>query len=218
MLAAAVLAIPDMDEAAARGEGAFPWLLRAALPHTPGVALTAGIVAAQYLCGLAAVTSASRMAYAFARDGGLPFSSRLRRVSPVHRTPAAAIWAASTAAVLFTLDTPVYSTITAVCTILLYVSYVLPCALGCVAYRRWWTEMGPWDLGRWFVPLSGVGVVYCGALIVVGMQPPNQRAAWVVGAFLAVLGMVWLGWARRHFPGPAVLQPDSTRLPAESPR
>jgi amino acid transporter len=217
MLAAAVLAIPDMDEAAARGEGAFPWLLRAALPRTIGVLLTAGIVAAQYLCGLAAVTSASRMAFAFARDGGLPFSAQLRRVSPKYRTPATAIWVSSAAAVLFTLDTPVYSTITAVCTILLYVSYVLPCALGCLAYRRTWTEMGPWDLGGWFWPLSGVGVAYCAALIVIGMQPPNQRAAWVVGAFLGVLAVVWITWARHHFPGPAVLNADLGGPPAESP-
>lgn len=208
MLAAAVLAIPDLDEAAARGEGLFPWLLTVALPRPAAIALTAGIVAAQYLCGLAAVTSASRMAFAFARDGGLPFSSRLRQVSPRFRTPAAAVWAVAAAAVLFTLETPVYSTITAVCTILLYISYVLPCALGCRAYRRRWTEMGPWDLGPWFRPLAGLGVVYCGALIVIGLQPPNDRAAWVVGGFLAVLGVVWTAGARRRFPGPALLQAE----------
>ena len=48
---------------------------------------------AQYLCGLATVTSASRMAYAFARDGGLPFSSAVRWVCPRRRSPAVAIWA-----------------------------------------------------------------------------------------------------------------------------
>ena len=83
-------------------------------------------------------------------------------------------------------------------------------------FLEWWTEMGPWDLGGWFLPLSGVGVAYCAALIVIGMQPPNERAAWVVGAFLAALGVIWFGWARRHFPGPVVLQARSGRASEEA--
>ena len=110
------------------------------LPRPLAVALIAGIVVAQYLCGLATVTSASRMAYAFARDGGLPFSPAVRWVCPRRRSPAVAIWGVSAAAVLFTLYTPVYSTITAVCTIFLYVSYVLPTALGARAHGRTWTR------------------------------------------------------------------------------
>ena len=43
------------------------------LPRALAVMFIAGIVVAQYLCGLATVTSASRMAFAFARDGGLLF-------------------------------------------------------------------------------------------------------------------------------------------------
>ena len=136
---------------------------------------------AQYLCGLATVTSASRMAYAFARDGGLPFSTAVRWVCPRRRSPAVAIWAVAAASVLFTLHTPVYSTITAVCTIFLYVSYVLPTALGAWAYGRTWTAMGPWNLGRWYRPLAVLSVAGCAALIVIGMQPPNERSAWVVG-------------------------------------
>ena len=84
-------------------------------PARLAICLTVGIVVAQYLCGLATVTSASRMAFAFARDGGLPCSAAVRRVSPAHRTPAVAIWTVAIAAVLFTVYTPVYSTITAVC-------------------------------------------------------------------------------------------------------
>ena len=53
-------------------------------------ALEAGILLAQLLCGLATVTSASRMLYAFARDGGVPFSATLRAVNPTFSTPVAA--------------------------------------------------------------------------------------------------------------------------------
>ena len=47
---------------------------RRASPAAGRRAVSSAIVLAQYLCGLATVTSASRMAFAFARDGGLPFS------------------------------------------------------------------------------------------------------------------------------------------------
>jgi amino acid transporter len=202
LLSAAVLAAPSLSGAAAQGEGAFLWIMRRVLPRAPAIALCAGIVVAQYLCGLATVTSASRMAYAFARDGGLPFSAAVRWVCPRRRSPAVAIWAVAAVSVLFTLHTPFYSTITAVCTIFLYVSYVLPAALGAWAYGRTWTAMGPWDLGRWYRPLALISVAGCAALIAIGMQPPNERSAWVVGAFAIAMAAAWFGGVRRQFPGP----------------
>jgi amino acid transporter len=202
LLTAVVLAAPSMAEAARRGEGAFLWVMGAVLPRPLAIALTAGIVLAQFLCGLATVTSASRMAYAFARDGGLPFSAAVRWVCPRRRSPAVAVWAVAGAAILFTLYTPVYSTITAVCTIFLYVSYVLPIALGARAHGRTWTMMGPWHLGPWFRPLAWVSVAGCLALIFIGMQPPNERSLWVVGGTALLLWIVWVGGERSRFPGP----------------
>jgi amino acid transporter len=204
MLAAIVLAIPKMDAGAAQGSLVFFETLRALVPAWAVALLCGSIVIAQYLCGLATVTSGSRMMYAFARDGGLPASSWLRRVCPRFQTPDIAIWTVAATAFLFTIHTPVYSTITAVCTIFLYISYVLPSALGLVAYGRSWTQMGPWHLGPWYRPLAAASVVGCLGLIVIGMQPPNDRALWVVGGCVAVLGAVWLLVARHQFTGPAV--------------
>ena len=81
MLSAIVLAIPDMDEAARQGSESFHWIVGQILPKQLWSVLALGIVIAQFFCGLATVTSASRMAYAFARDGGLPFSDHVRSVS-----------------------------------------------------------------------------------------------------------------------------------------
>ncbi len=157
MLAAVVVAVPDLDAAAAKGGDAFSFILGRVVPGPLAVALYAGIVAAQYLCGLATVTSASRMAYAFARDGGLPFSGALRRVSPRHGTPVRAIWAAALLSIAFTVYTPVYSTIAAVCTIFLYLSYVIPTALGLFAWGRTWTAMGSLEPGALVYRLAGRG-------------------------------------------------------------
>jgi amino acid transporter len=202
MLAALVLAIPDMDEAATLGENVFFGTMTGVFPGWLVLVLNGGIALAQYLCGLATVTSASRMAYAFARDGGLPCSGLLRRVHPTYRTPAIAIWVVSLGAVLFTIYSPVYSTITAVCTIFLYVSYVLPAALGLIAYRRTWTAMGPWDVGGWYRPLAVLCLLGCGGLLFIGMAPPNELAAWVVGGTSLLLAGVWFAFERRRFPGP----------------
>jgi amino acid transporter len=157
------------------------------------------------------VTSASQMAFAFARDGGLPFSHAVRWVCPKRRSPVIAIWMVAAASLLFTIHTPVYATITAVCTIFLYLSYVLPTALGAWAYGRTWTAMGPWDLGLWYRPLAVLSVAGCVVLIIVGMQPPNERSIWVVGTTALVLAAAWFGIARHRFPGPPQAALDEIR-------
>jgi amino acid transporter len=208
MLIAVIVSAPSLSETARHGEGAFRHVVVNVLPRPLSLASLAGILVAQYLCGLATVTSASRMAYAFARDGGLPCSSRVRWVCPRFQTPAIAIWAVTVAAALFTFWSPVYATITSVCTILLYISYVLPSALGFRAFGRTWITLGPWHLGRWYKPLALTSVVGCLFLIVIGMWPPNERAAWAVGGFAFLLGVGWLAGARRAFPGPPILSAE----------
>jgi amino acid transporter len=202
MLCGMVLAAPDLGEAAQQGGDAFVYILEQVLPGALAAALEAGILVAQYLCGLATVTSASRMLFAFARDGGVPFSSTLRAVNPTFRTPVAAIWTVALAAVVFTVYSPVYMTITAVCVQLLYVSYVLPTLLGLAAHGRHWRTMGPWQLGWWYRPLAVLAVVGCVGLLVLGVLPPNELALYTLAGFLTFLGVLWLVRDRRTFPGP----------------
>jgi amino acid transporter len=201
MLMAIVLAIPNMDEAAGLGEQSFFHIVREVLPGWSHAVLYAGIIAAQYLCGLATLTSASRMTYAFARDGGLPFSRILRRVSPKRRSPSAAIWATGLIATVFALAIP-YEANAAICAVFLYLSYVVPVTLGWWAYGRTWTRLGPWNVGRWYRLLAAASVLGCGLLIVIGMQPPNDIAVWIVGATLVVMPVLWFTYLRQHFAGP----------------
>lgn len=202
LLAALVLAMPDLSSGAEQGSQVIFWTLRSIVPHSLVVVLFAAISVAQYLCGLATVTSASRMTYAFARDGGLPCSRQLRQVSPTFQSPVAAIWTVALSAIVFTVYTPVYSTITAVCVIFLYLSYVLPTALGFFAYGKSWRRMGPWTMGLWYRPAAVVSVFGCLGLIVIGMQPPNDKAVWVVAGSILILTLWWWLRARHVFPGP----------------
>lgn len=213
MLCAVVAAIPDLDRAAALGPGAFTWTVGAVLPRPLAYFILAGIAVAQYLCGLAAVTSASRIAYAFARDGGMPASAALSRVSDRYRTPTIAIWAVAVAAALATVYTPIYETMAAVAAILLYISYVLPTVLGLVAYGRRWTTMGPWHLGPWYRPLAAVSVVGCLALIGIGVHPPNEKSVWIIGGVLLALVMVWRAGVKDRFKGPPEALVDRAKSP-----
>jgi amino acid transporter len=199
MLCAIVLAAPDMNQAAAQGANVFYWIVNSVVPPSLATLLYVGIGIAQYFCGLAALTSASRMAFAFARDGGLPRA--LRRISPTARTPSIAIWTTALLGVLFVALVP-YTTIAAVCVIFLYISYVLPSLAGFFAHGRTWTTMGPWHVGRWYRPLAVVSALFCAFLIVIGMQPPNQQAVWIVGGAAALLAAIWFGFERKRFRGP----------------
>lgn len=202
MLAAVVLAFPNLNDAAAQGANAFFWMMDTVLPAPIKILLYIGIGVSQYLCGLATVTSASRMAFAFARDGGLPASSSLRSINHRYRTPVVAIWTVSLLAIAFTIYTPVYSTITAVCVIFLYISYIIPTALGLFAYNRTWTRMGPWTIGRWYRPVAALCILICALLIFIGVQPPNDKALGVTIGALVATAIVWFAYERRRFQGP----------------
>lgn len=204
ILCAIVLAMKDPNEAAQAGEKMFVETLSYALQYKWSRALCICITIAQYLCGLATVTSASRMMFAFARDGGTPFSPALRSISPRFQTPACAIWVVAFVAVLFTVNTPVYTTITTVCAIFLYISYVIPTLLGFFTLGRSWQALGPWRLGAWFRPLALISVLGSLGLIVIGIQPPNEDAAYVLLGVVVFLALYWFAFARRHFPGPPV--------------
>ena len=199
---------PSLREAALRGDRAFPWVLGKALPGWPALVLFVCLGTAQYLCGLATVTSASRMMYAFARDGGLPFSETLRRVSPTLRTPVWSVWTVAGLSVAFTVYAGLYTVISSCAAILLFISYALPTILGIVSYRRTWTRMGPWDLGMWYRPLGLICVLGTGLLFVIGIQPPNEKVGPTIGGLALVLLLLWFGRERRRFKGPPRLHPE----------
>ncbi len=202
MLAALVIAAPDLRAAAETGEDAFFAITHSVLHPLAARSLYAAIAVAQFLCGLATVTAASRMAYAFARDGGLPAWAALERVNGRWRTPVRAIWAVALLSVAFTVYTPAYETISVVCAVLLYLSYVLPTALGLWAYGRTWTQRGPWHLGVWYRPLAALAVLVDAILLLVGLLEPTGRARWTLAAALLLLALTWWGHQRRHFRGP----------------
>ena len=103
--------------------------------------------------------------FAFARDGGLPGSKALSKVSPKFRTPVAAIWTGAVLSVLFVWGTTLVSiagttayTIVVSCTVIfLFLSFTVPIALGSSPWGTpKWDRMGPWDIGGGIYTLFAV--------------------------------------------------------------
>ncbi|KAB0682722.1 amino acid permease [Aureimonas leprariae] len=214
VLCAFVLMIPNMDAAAAQGWNVFFWAMDAQVPPVIRNVLYAAIFVSQFLCGLATVTSVSRMIFAFSRDGGLPASKALARVNPRFRTPVAAIWTGSALCVLFVWGTSLVSfgeasayAIVVSCTVIfLFFSFAIPITVGLFAYgTRKWPTMGPWNIGR--AAFSLVAVLSIAAMVLIfalGVQPPNGNALYITLGFLVIAALVWFLFERRRFRGPPI--------------
>ncbi len=202
MLIAFVIAIPDMGAAAASGWGVYFHTMDAVVPTTLKYILHVGVLLSQFLCGLATVTSASRMIYAFSRDGGLPASGFLRKVNAQLRTPVNAIWVGALISILFTLYTPVYTTIISVTVIFLFLSYGVPIILGWFAFGRTWKKMGPWSIGSAYKLVAILCAVAILFIFYIGIQPPNDKALWITLGFIALTLVLWFGLERNRFVGP----------------
>ena len=214
MLCAIVLMLPNMDEAAKQGWNVFFWAMSAQVPAAIRNILYIAIFISQFLCGLATVTSASRMIFAFSRDGGLPGSAALSKVSPQYRTPVAAIWTAAILSVLFvwftsspfmTFSAGSAYTIVVSCTVIfLFLSFIVPIVLGLMTFgTAKWPKPGPWNLGSGaFKVVAVLSVISMAVIFLIGIQPPNQNALWVVAGFLVITAIVWFGLESRRFTGP----------------
>ena len=214
MVVGFLMLIPNMDDAAKQGWGVFFWALDARFPVWLKNALYVAIFVSQFLCGLATVTSVSRMIYAFSRDKGLPGSSALAKVSPKFRTPVAAIWTASVLSVLFVWGSTLVSvagtsayTIVVSCTVIfLFLSFTFPIVLGMLAWGTpKWDKMGPWNMGRGvFVLFAILSVISMILIFIIGVQPPNQWALYITVGFFILTAIVWFGFESRRFKGPPI--------------
>jgi len=203
-----VMAIPDMAEAAAQGWNVFFWVMDQTVPPTLRMTIYGIILTAQFICGLATVTSLSRMIFAFARDNGLPFSSALKKVSPKWRVPVAAIWTGAVLAVFFVAYADAYSVAVAVTSITLYASYAMPIAAGLFAYGKKWTTMGPFNIGPIFRVVAVLCIVIAGGIFFIGVQPPNDKALVFLGAIGAITLAVWFLVENKRFKGPPVSEEE----------
>ena len=134
----------------------------------------------QLFCGVACLTSASRMTFAFSRDGAVPGHNLWRRLSRT-RTPTWAVFFVVLFALIVTipayfpnhLGTPVaFLAVTSISVIGLYIAYTIP------VYLRWRMgdsfQAGPWTLGnkyKWINPIAFVWVAICVVIFCLPFSP-----------------------------------------------
>ncbi len=215
MVCAITLAIPDMAQGAQQGWNVFFWTLDALLPVWLKLVLYVAIFISQFLCGLATVTSASRMLFAFSRDGGIPVGHKaLAKVSPKWRTPVTAIWTAAILQVLYVYaaqtvsiaGSSLYTIVVNSTLVFLFLSFIIPIMAGMTAYgTKKWPTPGPWSMGagvfKLVCLLALVGMVI---IFYIAIQPPNDYVLEITVAFVILALIVWFAFENRRFQGPPI--------------
>ncbi|UJO14537.1 hypothetical protein CLAFUW4_03142 [Fulvia fulva] len=100
------------------------------------------------------MTTSSRMTYAFARDGGLPFSRFFSRVHPTLDVLLEALGLTVLVVLIFGLiflgSTSPFNAIVSASVVALTVSYAIPIAINCLRGRRMLPETRSFKLPEWF--------------------------------------------------------------------
>jgi amino acid transporter len=175
----------------------------------------------QLFCGIACLTSASRMCFAFSRDKALPGSSVLSRVN-AKGVPVAAVILMATLALLITLPALegqgafpyAFFAVVSITVIGLYIAYVIP------IYLRWRRgadfEVGPWTNGRKYKWMNPFSVIWVAIITVIFCLPFTPAAVpwddafdWkavnyaplTVIAVLLIVGIWWAVSAHKWFQG-----------------
>ena len=177
----------------------------------------------QIFCGIACLTSASRMAFAFSRDGAVPGHNLWRRLGS-NRTPTWAVLFVTSFAVIVTIPAyfpaknglPVaFLAVTTLSTVGLYIAYTIP------TYLRWRMgdrfEPGPWTLGKKYKWINLIAIVWVILYTIIGSLPFSPSAVFFKKGFLwssvnyaplvliGIIGAVAIWWwasARHTFKGP----------------
>ncbi|KAH7420156.1 amino acid permease 2 [Cadophora sp. MPI-SDFR-AT-0126] len=196
----------------------FIWVFRQTVAKSGLNGLSSIVIVLLFAGTLSFSLSTSRQTWAFARDGGLPFSRWIARVNPELKIPANAVSVTCLITVLLSLinigSDVAFNAIISLNLISLMITYVV--SIGCVLYRRWThPELLPrarWSLGRWGV-LVNFGAFLYSCSMFFWCSWPNSTPVDVVSfnwGFVMFLGVVIVSLldfvfrARKVFKGPVV--------------
>ncbi|WP_406339579.1 amino acid permease [Streptomyces sp. NBC_00649] len=188
LLLGGLLAAPSLTDGRLSTEG-LSYVLTSSLGDGVGKVLLADVAVAISVATLAIQTAGSRMLFSMARDGMLPFSARLAKVSPrtgMPFAPALVVGGLAAALALLNLASPeAFVAIGTTCIAMLYLAYAgvtVP-----MLFRRLkgqWpaTDSGDRDemgrplfsLGRWGLPVNVLAVVY-GLFMTVNLSWPRAQ-------------------------------------------
>jgi amino acid transporter len=222
LLLAFLFAVQDV-EGVNKGFGAVDVIFTQALPEGWHFLVLLISTAGQLFCTTACLTSASRMTFAFSRDGAIPGSRWLSKVNATTKIPANAVMFVSVIGMLITLPAlksvggvPVaFYAVVSVAVIGLYLAFLIP------IYLRWRIgdafELGSWNNGakyKWMNLVAAIEIVVISIYFILPFTPAgvpfSDDFAWssvnyapvlTLGTLL-VLTVWWFASARTWFTGP----------------
>ncbi len=171
------------------------------------------VIVAFFSCGTAVQGAGARVAFALARDGALPFSEKLKQISPRHRTPVNAIVTGAIVPFLFLLlvlinpSKPVHilwfdypANVTALYALVsfatsgIYLAFFLTVFGALLARLRGWKPSGVFTLGRSGLLVTAAAAAYL-ALMLLNIVWPSPlssgRAVFNYGwVTLLVMGVI----------------------------
>jgi amino acid transporter len=203
--------------------GASQSIIETALSSAAAKAVLVISTIGQIFCGMACLTSASRMTFAFSRDGAVPGHNLWRRLGR-NRTPTWAVVFVAVFALIITIPAykgnhaglPVaFLAVTSISVIGLYIAYVIP------VFLRWRMgdrfQAGPWTLGGKHKWVNMIAIVWVGLCVIIFSLPFTPAAvpfgktfSWsafnyaplITIVVIAAVTIWYLASARRTFKGP----------------
>ena len=177
----------------------------------------------QLFCGMGCVAAASRMVFAFSRDGAVPGHALWRRLNK-HQTPTWAVLFVVVLSLIITIPAlfgtkagfPVaFFAVTSITTIGLYIAYILPVFLRFRMGNKF--EPGVWNLGKHYKWINLIAIIWVVICVVIFCLPTVPAAVpwekgfnWVDFNYAPVVTValalgVWIAWAagaKNTFKGP----------------
>ena len=219
LLVAVTFAVPSTEGAIENLGFIVPFIWAESMSQNWAEFLLFICVIAQFFCVTASITSASRMLFAFSRDGAVP-GHRLWRQVGKNRVPQFAVIAIVVLSALIMV--PAYWNYlvgylvgTGIAVIGLYIAFILPVILRFRLGDRF--EHGAWSLGRHYKWIDIIAIVWVAFITFIFFLPPYKSSVpwedsftWealnyaplLVGGALLLFGGWYVLSARKWFKGP----------------
>ncbi|KAI7893712.1 amino acid/polyamine transporter I [Mucor mucedo] len=187
------------------------------------VVFTVIIMGAMFFSGSALTLGSSRMVYAFARDGAMPFSRWLSVINKSTQTPIYAVWAniifAAVVGLLYIVNTTAFNAIVSINTIASSLAYFIPIALRLTVARKKF-KRGPFHLGPFSDIINFIScfwILFTSALFLCPTEYPvtasnmNYASVIFVAVMICSVSYYYLR-AKEWFHGPGKSLEDDPQL------
>ncbi|KAJ3321203.1 hypothetical protein HDV06_004546 [Boothiomyces sp. JEL0866] len=212
LLSLVSLTASDIDSFLNNGSGVFG-IFQQCVNNNAALALAIIMSINLLFSGMSSLTVTVRMAYALARDNGIPFSAQIKQVHEYNKVPG---WAVLTTflmgeilILLQLISSNAFIAVTSISTIGFQISYAIPIILRLTTYRK---EFQPsyFSLGKFAIPcgvISSISLVFTSFLFLLPVTFPvtAENFNYTPVVLVATALIAWIYWvvhARMHYISP----------------